>query len=180
MNAHNRGVKVRVLTNDCGQRPVTPGSFTPQAFLRVLGVDIRCYHRTSLLHGKYMRVDDEVSISSVNWGRGSETMNREAGFNVRGPGMAPLRDFYGAVFDEDFGLATPWPITQHYSDAQLKIVRDPTPIAVAAWKPHPYSACPEPTVPRHNWHSVTAKTVTLISNPDFGALPVPVLRVCCD
>ena len=53
---HQRGVSVRILTNDYGT-PDCVGTYTPLTVLLLNGASIRWYNQTTFMHAKYMAID---------------------------------------------------------------------------------------------------------------------------
>ena len=65
LNAINRGVTVRLLTNNY-EGSTCSGLIQPLDFLVLAGVQVRYYTSTTFMHAKFMIVDGKVvAISSV-------------------------------------------------------------------------------------------------------------------
>ena len=65
LNALNRGVKIRIITNNYGTK-TCEGLISSLDFLALAGVEIRFYTSTTFMHAKFLLRDGKVvSISSV-------------------------------------------------------------------------------------------------------------------
>ena len=123
INAANRGVRVRLLTNEFDDARECAGKMSALSYLSLV-FEVRTYRTTTFQHAKVLIADGEtVSISSVNWSRGAFLENREAGVAIeKSPGAA---QYVSRVYSYDWSVAEPWvaPNTG-ISDDDIKRIRD--------------------------------------------------------
>jgi phosphatidylserine/phosphatidylglycerophosphate/cardiolipin synthase-like enzyme len=104
---------------------------SPLPFFQLNNIQVKYYATTTYIHAKYMMIDGKIiSISSVNWSHASYMGNREAGALIQGDAAGPLITFSNSVFNQDWSLAIPIQITQTYSNGDMAIITDPSPITV--------------------------------------------------
>jgi cardiolipin synthase A/B len=115
INASHRGVRVRVLldsywfnTEGEDDNDEMMAYINQVAASEHLPLEARCaeLERNELekIHNKGVVVDGKkVLVSSINWNYNSPTFNREAGVIIEQPEAAR---YYGAVFEDDWGLST--------------------------------------------------------------------------
>ena len=85
----------------------------------------------SYIHAKYMLIDKKVlMVGSVNWSHASYMGNREASAFIQGDDAESLITFSDGIFEEDWAAAIPLQVTQTYSQEEMDIITDPSPIPV--------------------------------------------------
>ncbi|KAF2071769.1 hypothetical protein CYY_006915 [Polysphondylium violaceum] len=162
VNAINRGVQVRILTNYYSNTTYTPGYIDPLAFLKLQGAQVRYFTTLTFLHTKYMNIDGTTSsISSINYSQTSFMKNREAGVIIQNANQ--LTNFTNAVFEYDWDQSVDWP-TISYSAADMKIIQDKSPLTVTIPPPNTFSGAyiTKPTT------VATKQTVEVFASPDFA------------
>eukprot|EP01133_Synstelium_polycarpum_P016106 gene16106-19164_t len=130
LNAINRGVEVRILTNNYygPNETLSDGYIDPVSFLALAGAKVRYFASLTFLHSKYMNVDGkQTQISSVNYSQTSFMKNREAGVIVEG--SSAVAAFTTKVFDFDWNLGVDWPLLT-YSKTNMDIITDKTAVKV--------------------------------------------------
>lgn len=114
---------MRLLTNKFDGVRECSRSMSVLSYLSLI-FEVRTYRTTTFMHAKVLVGDNEtVSISSVNWSRGTFLENREAGVAIgKSRGAAA---FVSSVFEYDWEIADPWiaPSTG-VSDDDIKRIRD--------------------------------------------------------
>jgi len=121
---HDRGVRVRVLTNTFDDERTCAGKVTPLGFL-AMTAEVATFSTTTFQHAKSIVVDGKrTAISSVNWSRGSYLANREAGVVLLSTEAAA---FVTSVFEYDWKRATPWtPSTDGIDEDDIRMMRNAT------------------------------------------------------
>ncbi|GAM18891.1 hypothetical protein SAMD00019534_020660 [Acytostelium subglobosum LB1] len=138
LNAINRGVTVRILTNNYygPSQSLTEGYIDPISFLALAGAQVKYFATLSFLHSKYMNIDGKTtSISSINYSYTSFMKNREAGVIIQG--SSSISSFTTQVFEYDWNIGIEWP-TQTYSKSNMAIITDKTLIDVVIPSPLSY------------------------------------------
>jgi phosphatidylserine/phosphatidylglycerophosphate/cardiolipin synthase-like enzyme len=130
INASRRGVQVRVLldsywfnTEGEDDNDEMMAYINQVAVSEHLPLEARCAEldRNELekIHNKGVIVDrNKVLVSSINWNYNSPTFNREAGVIIEQPEAA---EYFGAVFEDDWGKSTGSDKTQDTTVGPLKI-----------------------------------------------------------
>ena len=164
---HQRGIKVRLMTNNYTQKTCS-GSITPLDWFFLNNIEIRFYTSTTLMHAKVVIVDNGrlTSISSVNFNKTSFTENREAGVVIEDCDC-PAMELYRNVFQHDWDNGLYYVIDASYSEKDLAVIKNTDEMTV-----------PHTTIPTIEGAYVTKKstfegvTVTTgYTSPD-GALEV--------
>ncbi|GAM28126.1 hypothetical protein SAMD00019534_113020, partial [Acytostelium subglobosum LB1] len=138
LNAINRGVTVRILTNNYygPNQTLTDGYIDPISFLALAGAKVKYFTTLTFLHTKYMNIDGKTtSISSINYSQTSFMKNREAGVIVQG--SQPISSFTTEVFDYDWDLGIDWP-TLSYSQSNMAIITNKTPVKIVVPPPNSF------------------------------------------
>lgn len=121
INAANRGVHVRLLTNKFDGVRECAGKLSVLSYLSLI-FEVRTYRTTTFQHAKVLIADGEtVSISSVNWSRGAFFENREAGVAIANSRGAAA--YVSGVFEYDWQIAEPW-TSAGISDDEVRRIRD--------------------------------------------------------
>lgn len=160
----DRGVRVRVLTNTFDDERTCAGKVSPLGFLAITA-EVATYRTTTFQHAKVIIVDGErISISSVNWSKGSFLANREAGVVLSSSKEAAA--YVTSVFEYDWKIATPWtPSTDGIDDEDIRMMQNATRL-----EPFP--------VPSFNRSHYVPKRATYLADiavatsPDAGATVV--------
>ena len=183
LNAIHRGVDVRIVTNNYGDR-LCRNKTDLSTYLALAGASVAHYRSTTFMHAKFVLVDGSVgeagstaaadgnanataSISSINWSVNSFTNNREAGVLLSGAGAAPLLAFTRSVYDRDFELASRYTPNGAslfspadlalIADAALRPARIPVPPAARHYTPPAAVAMPQ-----------AAADVAIWTSPDYA------------
>jgi len=162
LNAINRGVQVRILSNYYSNSTYTPGYIDPLGYLKLAGAQVRYFTTLTFLHTKYMNIDGTQSaISSINYSQTSFMKNREAGVLIEN--SEPLTNFTNSVFQFDWDQSVDWP-TITYSASDMQIITDKTPIKVVIPPPNTFSGAyvTTPTTVKGK------QTVEVFASPDFA------------
>lgn len=166
INAANRGVRVRLLTNLFDNVHECSGRTTVMSYLSEI-FEVKTYRTTTFQHSKVLIIDGEtVSISSVNWSRTSFIENREAGVRLLSEKAA---SFAMTVFEFDYELAETWVApTNGISDDDRRKIQDggflpPFPIPRRQINEPHYEAPRRPPV------SISGDAIELFVSPDAGA-----------
>ena len=137
---HERGVKVRIITNNftfaaCESRII------PLDWFALNKIEIRMYNTTTFQHAKYIMIDKgkKTAVSSVNWSQTSFLMNREAGVILEDCTCSAVSDLYHSVFEQDWTTGINYVISRTYTDSEMKIITDPAHM--------PYSILPNNSIP---------------------------------
>lgn len=163
---HAKGAVVRVVVNDYNQ-PTCSGMISAMDYWALNGVAIAYYTTTTFMHAKYTRVEtaagNVTAVSSINFSKTSYTENREAGMliNESSPAGAALAALAVAAFAYDFGVGTPYTVTNTYTAAQMAAITSAAPYAVVV---------PEPDI---NGSYVTPKPYPLLSYLDSNLYTAP-------
>ena len=121
---HERGVKVRILTNNFTKMMVAcAGRITPLDWLALNNVEMRMYTSTTFQHAKFIMIDKgtKTAISSVNWSHTSFLKNREAGVILEDCSCSAIT-FYQSVFEYDWDNGVKYTLTREYSLPEIKII----------------------------------------------------------
>jgi hypothetical protein len=107
VSAASRGVQVRLLL-DCswggGDNPEVVESLNMLSQSNGLDLEAKLiseYHELSMMHNKGIIVDDQVVISSINWGNSALRENREAGVIIS---STEITSFFEDLFWKDWAL----------------------------------------------------------------------------
>lgn len=174
VNALNRGVKVRILTNDYETHDCT-GTISPLNFLALNGAQIGFYTSTTFIHAKYCSIDGKkTAISSINYSKTSFRYNREAGGIVEGKDAQPLIDMMAQVYEADFAQSDRMEANETgFTAMDLAIIKgkDVLPVRLPPANPSQadYYSPPSPS-------PITATgKFTASTSPDYAALEVEAL-----
>lgn len=133
LNANSRGVRVRILTNECFYT-VDQGKVSTYGYLSLAGIQVRQFTTLSFVHAKFVAVDgDIVSISSINFSESSFMENREAGLLIQD--SEDLLQFFSSVFDNDWNSGLPWVVNKTYTKSDLAIIQNKSLLPVNVPKP---------------------------------------------
>ena len=169
VNAINRGVKVRIITNNYNSK-LGPNLIDPLSFVTLQGAQTKFYKSTTFMHAKFMIVDGKVaSVSSVNWDYTSFMENREAGIIVNttghsGSSASKLMSFLQSVYNYDFSNGGNWP-TNTYSSSDMSIIHSKSHINVVIPHSRNYSGA---YVTKTTTLSSTFNSVSLVTSPDYA------------
>ncbi len=101
INAHNRGVEVKILLDN------TPSeNADTKIYLENSGLNVKIDDDTLKLHSKLVIADDMVLLGSTNWGHKSTTGNHEANLRIN---STPLGKYFKAYFEELWSNPTIYP-----------------------------------------------------------------------
>eukprot|EP01104_Vermistella_antarctica_P013541 TRINITY_DN4118_c0_g2_i1.p1 TRINITY_DN4118_c0_g2~~TRINITY_DN4118_c0_g2_i1.p1 ORF type:complete len:571 (+),score=133.48 TRINITY_DN4118_c0_g2_i1:193-1713(+) len=165
LNAVNKGLSVRILTNNY-QQPPGYGLIDPLTFLSLAGAEIRYYRTTTFIHTKYLSIDEgkvATSISSVNLDFTSFMQNREAGVVFWGP--TTVSDFYNDGFQSDWDIANPFKSNQYYNSSDMSIITDKSFIDIVMPEPVKFSGAYVSNVT----NVAETMDITAFASPDFAA-----------
>lgn len=131
VNAMGRGVRVRILSNKFPEPPCE-GMMTPLTYLHVAGADVRFYTSTTFSHSKYICADDNrAAISSINFSKTSQILNREAGLVISNDRSGKIVSFVQSVFEYDFVRGAKHdPHRDSFPKEDRRICQDKTPIDI--------------------------------------------------
>lgn len=105
IDAAERGVQVRLLMGSSwggGDNPAVADELNSIAQARGLDLEARSissYHNLSVMHNKGLIIDDQVVVSSINWGDTSLYQNREVGAVVT---SASAASYFSHLFWQDW------------------------------------------------------------------------------
>lgn len=105
IDAAERGVQVRLLMGSSwggGDNPAVADELNCIAQARGLDLEARSissYHNLSVMHNKGLIIDDQVVVSSINWGDTSLYQNREVGAVVT---SASAASYFSHLFWQDW------------------------------------------------------------------------------
>ncbi len=105
IDAAARGVQVRLLMGSSwggGDNPAVAKELNSIAQARGLDLEARSissYHNLSVMHNKGLIIDDQVIVSSINWGDTSLYQNREVGAVVT---SEPVASYFSSLFWQDW------------------------------------------------------------------------------
>jgi len=101
INAHNRGVDVKILLDD------TPtDNANTKTYLENNGLDVKIDDDTIKLHSKLIITDDKVLLGSTNWGHKSTTGNHEANLQIN---STPIGEYFKSYFEALWSDPTSYP-----------------------------------------------------------------------
>jgi len=112
IDAASRGVQVRLLMGSSwggGDNPAVADALNIMAKARGLDLEARSissYHNLSVMHNKGMIIDDQVVVSSINWGDTSLYQNREVGAVVT---SASVASYFSSLFWQDWSTDPEYP-----------------------------------------------------------------------
>ena len=122
ISAASRGVKVCLLMDSSwGGRDNPAVAMELNRIATIFGLDLEArmispYHGLSVMHNKGLIIDDQVVVSSLNWGDTSMYQNREVGTAISSPEVAT---YFRSLFWQDWALdpilptiALPWTYRQ--------------------------------------------------------------------
>jgi len=166
LNAANRGVRVRLLTNAFDDvRECRDGVSMLTYFSQVPRIEVKTYATTTFQHAKVLVVDDCVAVSSVNWSKSSFIENREAGILMCG--SAGVVEYATTVFDFDWHLGRSWMPPNALSRSDIALMRNASYLAPFALPKHNIT---EPHyVPRLVSIGVRGDAVSLNVAPDTAS-----------
>lgn len=168
VNAINRGVKVRIVTNNYNTK-LGANLIDPLDFVTLAGAQTRFYRSTTFMHAKFMIVDQTAaSISSVNWDYTSFMENREAGIIVNttnaGTKGKQLMTLVQNVFNYDFNNGGVWP-TNSYSSSDMAIIHSKSHIPVVIPPPRHYN---DAYVTKTTTLTTSFDSVSIVASPDYA------------
>ena len=162
-----RGVKVRIVTNDFGT-PDCAGTLTPLSYLALNGATVRWYNQTTFMHAKYVSIDGKrMSVSSINFSKTSFTRNREAGAVLEGPGTAKAQAAAAAGFERDFdhgSALTPL----KYNASDMAIIVAPDEVLNVTVPPAPANDTKYFVTPAPKPVTTSAESLSLYMSPDYA------------
>ena len=92
INAHSRGVEVKILLDDTPQ-----GNIDTKIYLENNGLTVKIDDDSLKLHSKLIIADDKVLLGSTNWGHKSTTGNHEANLKLN---STPIGKYFKVYFEE--------------------------------------------------------------------------------
>jgi phosphatidylserine/phosphatidylglycerophosphate/cardiolipin synthase-like enzyme len=161
-----RGVRVRILSN-LFPEPACSGKMTPLTFLFLAGADVRFYTSTTFTHSKYICADDSrAAISSINFSKTSQILNREAGVVISDDSSGKLVSFVQKMFEYDFSRGMPHaPPRNSFPENDRRICEDKAPVEITPPK-YPDYRCDISSGKPYKISDVM--DVELIASPDYA------------
>jgi len=159
---------VRILTNNYNTSPPA-GKIDSLTFLFLAGAQVRYYTSTTFIHEKYICVDGEdgeAAVSSVNFSEESFMENREAGVLLSN--ASETIGYFQEVFDWDFNNSDPFVPAQTYSQSDMNIINDPSPVPVIIPPAKHFKGAYVTTV----YNTSGNMSIGAVTSPDFAWLDV--------
>lgn len=127
---HEKNVKVRIMTNDYGQK-TCQDKISPLDWLYLNGIEVKTFRSVTFMHSKVMIVDKgkKTSISSVNFSYTSFNENREAGV-VMSEDCKEAVSFVLSVFEYDWNKGSTYSPTNTYSSAEIEYITNSSSLPV--------------------------------------------------
>ena len=114
INAHNRGVDVKILLDN------TPtDNANTKIYLENNGLNVKIDDDTVKLHSKLIITDDRVLLGSTNWGHKSTTGNHEANLRIN---STPIGEYFKSYFEDLWADPTSYPSQSQVDTGEISTI----------------------------------------------------------